>query len=209
MRLLQLVVGDQDAARDVSEGTTDEYATLLCQLVDVIIATRDVLENPVTTADTALAAANALHTTLAEQADLQIPTVALCTRVQTFGVYDEMPAAALIPGRPNRTIVYIEIANFLSEKTSTGQYRTALNGEIEVLTAGGNSVWRHQQPDIIDLSRQRRHDFFLAQLITLPATLGPGEYVLKASIQDELSGKSNQAICPFSMGSTSVATTSP
>ncbi len=209
MRLLQLVAGDQEAARGVSEETTDEYAILLRQLVDVIIATRDVLENPVTTADTALAAADALHTSLAEQADLQIPTVALCTRVQTFGVYNEMPPAALIPGRANRTIVYIEIANFFSEKTSTGQYRTALTGELEVLTAGGNPVWRHEEPNIVDLSRQRRHDFFLAQLVTLPATLGPGEYVLKVSIQDELSGKSNQAICPFSMGSTSVATASP
>ena len=57
----------------------------------------------------------------------------------------------------------------------------------------------------MDLSRQRRHDFFLAQMITLPDTLGPGEYVLKVSIQDELSGKSNQAIHRFSIGSSPVA----
>ena len=68
-------------------------------IVDVIIATRDVLENPVLSAESALEAATALQTSLSEQADLQIPTVALCTRVQTFGVYDEMPAAALVPGQ--------------------------------------------------------------------------------------------------------------
>ena len=74
-----------------------------------------------------------------------------------------------------------------------------------MLTASGQSLWRHDEPEIIDLSRQQREDFFLAQMITLPATLGPGEYVLKVTIQDALSGKSNQAILPFTLGSTSVA----
>jgi len=74
-----------------------------------------------------------------------------------------------------------------------------------VLTPDGRSVWQHQEPDIVDTSRQRRNDFFLAQMVALPATLEPGEYVLKVSVQDELSGKSNQAIHRFSVGTASIA----
>ncbi len=207
--LLQLADGNQDAAGPAPEGTADRATSVLGELRDVIVAVRDSLENPVVAADRALEAANALRATFSEQADLQIPAVALCTRVQTFGVYDEMPAAALVPGRPNRTIVYVEIANFMSEQTPEGQYRTLLSGELEVLTADGAPVWRHEQPDIVDVSRQRRNDFFLAQVITLPATLGVGDYVLKVTMEDELSGKSNQAIHSFSLGTPGVATARP
>ena len=205
LRLLQLAIGDEEAARTPSEDASSETAELLCRLIEAIIATRDALEHPVTASEAALGAVEALRTPLQEQADLQIPTVALCTRVQTFGVYDEMPSGALVANRPNRAIVYIEIGNFLSEQTDDGRYRTMLSDELEILTPDGRSVWHKEEPSIVDLSRRRRHDFFLAQIIDLPNTLGPGEYVLKVSMQDDLSGKSNQAIHRFSIGSSSIA----
>lgn len=205
LRMLQLAVGDDQAAREVPEGLSTEYAALLRGVIDVIVAGRAALDNPVTASDAALQAVDDLRNVLRERADLLIPTVALCTRVQAFGVYDELASDALAAHQPNRAIVYVEIGNFMSEKTGDGRYRTALADELEVLTASGQSLWRHEEPEIIDLSRQQREDFFLAQMITLPATLGPGEYVLKVTIQDALSGKSNQSILPFTLGSTSVA----
>ncbi|MHC4234265.1 MAG: hypothetical protein ACYSUQ_04035 [Planctomycetota bacterium] len=205
LRLLQLAVGDDQAARTPPADTTGEYGALLGKLIDTVIATREALLNPVTASDAALETVEALQTTLQEQSDLRIPTVALCTRVQTFGVYEEMAGDAFVANRANRAIVYLEIGNFMSEQTSDGHHRTVLSDDLEVLTPDGRSVWRHEEPSIVDVSRQRRHDFFLAQMITLPGTLGPGEYVLKVSVQDELSGKSNQAIHRFSILSSSVA----
>lgn len=205
LRLLRLAVGDDQAARKPPGDTSGEYAELLGKLIEAIIATRDALESPLTASAAALEAVEALEVPLRERSDLQIPTVALCTRVQTFGVYDQMPGSALLANRANRAIVYTEIGNFLSEKTTDGRHRTVLSNELEVLTPDGRSVWRREEPNIVDLSRRRRHDFFLAQMITLPETLGPGEYVLKVSVQDELSGKSNQAVHRFSIGSSSVA----
>ena len=72
-------------------------------------------------------------------------------------------------------------------------------------SASGQSVWRHEEPEIVDVCRQQREDFFLAQMVTLPGTLGPGEYVLKVTVQDALSGKSNQAMLRFTLNSTSLA----
>ena len=69
------------------------------------------------------------------------------------------------------------------------------------MTSDGDSLWRHEQPDIVDNARQRREDFFLAQLVTFPSTLGPGEYVLKVSIEDKAAAKACEAVFPFTIGS--------
>ena len=200
LRLLQLAIGDEEAARNMPDDTGDGSITFMTRLIEAIIASRSAMENPMLTAQDALEPVRTLYNTIQERADLQIPTVALCTRVQTFGVYDEMPDDALLANRANRTIVYMEIDNFMSEQSNNGQFRTVLSGELEVLTPSGQVVWHHEEPEIVDLSRQRRRDFFLAQMVTLPNTLGPGEYVLKISIQDELSGKSTQAVHSFALG---------
>jgi len=197
--MLRLALGEHDAARELASTAAGDEADVLGKLMDTIVATRGALENPVSGADGAFTAAKELYVTLEERSDLQIPEVAFCTRVQTFGVYDEMPGDALRAHRPNRVIVYIELANFASQQEANGRYRTELAGELEVLTQGGQRVWRHEEPDIVDESRQRRQDFFLAQMVTLPPTLSEGEYVLKVSIQDALSGKSTQALHPFTI----------
>ncbi|MCP4250884.1 MAG: hypothetical protein GY778_27920 [bacterium] len=206
--LLQLAVGDEQAARNLPADSTGGMSELLTRALETMIAVRRALEHPVTQSEAALQAVSALHTVLREHGDLLIPAVALCTRVQTFGVYDEMADGALLPHRANRAIVYIEAANFFSERTPEGQYRTVLSNRLEVLTPQGQSLWQRQEPSIVDLSRQRRTDFFVAQLITLPDSLGAGDFVLKVTLQDELSGKSNQAIHRFSIGPSSTASVS-
>jgi hypothetical protein len=130
-------------------------------------------------------------------AELLIPKVALCTRVSTFGVYDEMDHAALLPYHPNRTIVYCELDNFHSEPTDDGEYRVTLASRLEILTADGRSLWNHEEPRIEDHSKQRREDFFLAQLVALPASLGPGDYVLKVTVEDQAAAKATEAVYPF------------
>jgi len=200
LRLLQLASGDDQAARDLPDGAAGDFVEPLRHAVNALIAVRDALQHPLTQAEPAVAAVEALNDAVRRRADLLIPTVALCTRVQTFGVYDELATEALQPNRANRAIVYVEVANFASEATPDGRYRTVLSNELEVLTPQGQSLWRQEESNIVDLSRRPRHDFFLAQMVTLPATLGAGEYVLKVTLQDDLSGKSNQAVHPFSVG---------
>jgi hypothetical protein len=68
------------------------------------------------------------------------------------------------------------------------------------LTAAGQSIWQHEEPEIVDICRRRRTDFFVAQRITLPPTLSAGDYVLKVLMEDRLSGKANEGTCVFTIG---------
>jgi hypothetical protein len=208
LRLLQLAAGNDEAAKNLEpagSAASPESAQLLKAMVETAIATREALSSPGADMDRPLQAVQQVHQWLTERSELQIPTVALCTKVQTYGVYDEMPAGSLSPNRANRAIVYVEVGNFRSERTAESRYRTVLSGSIEVLTPTGQSLWRHEQPEIVDVSRQQRQDFFLAEIVTLPETVAAGEYVLKVTIQDQLSGKSNQAMYKFHVGNQSVA----
>jgi hypothetical protein len=163
---------------------------------------RRVLNDPAYPADSVLAQLDGLREKLSTRAELEIPVVALCTRVMTFGVYDEMSPDQLAPYQTNRAIVYSEIRNFASRTDSDGKYETLLTGKLELLTKEGRSIWRHEEPEIKDMSKQRRGDFFLAQLVSFPADLAPGDYVLKVMIQDKLAGKANEGRLEFAVKGT-------
>ena len=62
-------------------------------------------------------------------------------------------------------------------------------------------MWHYEEPDIEDLCRQRRMDFFIAQRVALPPTLPAGEYVLKVLVEDKLSGRAHEAVYPLTISS--------
>ena len=205
---LRLVMGEDDQAATMSDEFDREPAELLCDGVRFFADLRQLLVDPSHPADETLAALETLRTRLRERAELEIPVVALCSRVRTFGVYDEMPPDHLNTRQTNRTVVYTEVKNFVSNKLDDGQYETLLAGRLELLTDDGRLVWDHEEPTIKEVSRQRREDFFLAQLVTFPAGLSPGDYVLKVMIQDLLGGKANEAHVEFTIGPRQVTSTS-
>lgn len=199
LRLAQLALGSQDAARTLPYELTGTERHILQGLVDVGLAVSRAARDPVHAAENALARIDELRTTLVGLADPTITTVAFCRRVVTFGVYEEMETTEFGAGQTVHTIVYCEIRNFTSELTEDERYRTLLGTRLEALTADGQSVWEHEEPDIEDLCRRRRTDFFLAQRIALPPTLPPGDYILKVLVEDHLGGKAHEASHPFSI----------
>jgi hypothetical protein len=58
-----------------------------------------------------------------------------------------------------------------------------------VLDSAGKVVLDVRDLDIEDRCRQQRLDFFIPRLVRLPATLSPGEYVVKVTISDKLGEK--------------------
>src|SRR5690606_8846124 len=62
---------------------------------------------------------------LRTQADLQLPTLQLCRRVEGFGVYEPMEHR-YVAGRARDVIVYCEVANFMSQYTEQSQWETRL-----------------------------------------------------------------------------------
>ncbi len=122
---------------------------------------------------------------------LYIRRIALCRRVQGYGVYETMPAE-ILAGREHAMVVYAEIENFQIARRGD-MHEVALTQQIELFTSEGDEpVWQQPIQRITDQSRNRRRDFFTVQLVRLPGTLGVGNYSLRVRVTD-LNGKTFHA----------------
>lgn len=199
LRLAQAALNEPIEADAVGKALPDEQRRVISGVASLLSAIRHEAVNPQLPGEEALTRAAELTAILAERADPVVPTVALCRRVVTFGVYEEMPAAEFAAGRATPTIIYCEITNLRSEKSPDGLFRSALATRVELLTADGQSVWQHEEPEISDLCRNHRGDFFIAQRVTLPATLKEGPHVLKVLVEDKLSGRAAEQTLRFTV----------
>lgn len=199
LRLTQLALYRDDQAADIPPGLPG--GNILAALMRTASAVRRVARDPSGPGDEAVTSVDALARLLSANADPQVTTVRMCRKVVTFGVYEEMLETEFVAGRSVRTIVYSELRNLRSEQTDDGQFRTHLATRIEVLSIDGESVWQEEVPEIVDLCRVPRRDFFVAQRISLPPTLPAGDYVLKVLVEDKLSGKADEGTLAFSIKS--------
>jgi hypothetical protein len=101
------------------------------------------------------------------QADLIIPTLSLCTRVEGFGVYEP-----------------VEPARFQAMK------------EVVLYTETGLPVWQDKTENIPDLARNRRHDFFVVKKTKFPGNITIGRYLLKVTIVDQQASRVAEATIP-------------
>jgi hypothetical protein len=132
------------------------------------------------------------------QAELAIPTLTLCTKVDGFGRYDPIDPARFPAGKESLTIVYCEIENFSSQQESDkNMWRTELTQDAVLYSETGLQVWSDKRAQITDSSRVRRHDFFVRKLLKLPANLNIGRYVLKVSIVDTQANRVAEASLPI------------
>jgi hypothetical protein len=125
---------------------------------------------------------------LRTQAELNIPTLTLCTDVKGFGSYEPIEPGRFEAGKEHKAIVYCEVENFASVLDDQKRWETRLTQDIVLYTEGnGLEVWRDkaQARPIVDFSRNRRHDFFILKMIRLPANLSIGRYILKVSVVDQ------------------------
>lgn len=206
LRMAQSALNEPIETDAIGKSLPDEQRRIITAAASLLSAIRHEALNPQLPGEEALLRASDLTATLAERADPVVTTIALCRRVVTYGVYEEMPAAEFAAGRATPTIVYSEIRNLRSEKGADGLYRSVLATRMELFTADGKSVWQHEEPEITDLCRNRRGDFFVAQRVTLPATLKEGPHVLKVLVDDKLSGRAAEQSFRFSVqGGTAVA----
>ncbi len=121
-----------------------------------------------------------------DQADLSVSNLTLCKRVDSFGKYDPITPARFPAMKESRAIVYCEIANFRPKQNpSTQLWETNLTEEVTLYTDTGLVAWSDIKRQVTDQCRNRRHDFFAYNIISLPGTLSVGRYVLKVSIHDD------------------------
>lgn len=121
---------------------------------------------------------------LKSRADLSINNAQLCTVVRGFGAYTPFEPARLVYGQPRQLAVYCEVQNFASQFDDKGMWSTKLQMDLVLYTNGGMDVWHMRGIAVDDTCRNRRHDFFIAKAITLPAGLAIDQYSLKITISD-------------------------
>lgn len=132
---------------------------------------------------------------LTAQQALRVPTAKLCTKVDGFGLYTELPTYdgkyKLLAGRRHRLIIYTEVERFAHrEKRQEGKlgYAVELTQDLSLYHAGHREdtlAWRKPNQVITDWSFNKRRDFFVVQIIDLPETLTVGSYRLKVRMTDE------------------------
>jgi hypothetical protein len=136
---------------------------------------------------------------LRDEAELSIPTVALCTRVDGFGRYQPIDPPRFPAMQVNPVIVYCEVANFASRPTDSQMWETKLRQEVTLYTETGLPVWHDKSRDVVDECRDRRHDFFLYDMVKLPGNLSVGRYILKITIEDQTVKRVREATVPIEM----------
>jgi hypothetical protein len=133
---------------------------------------------------------------LESQSDLTLPNAALCTRVDGFGVYEPITPARFAGAKDHPFIIYCEVQNFASQINDKMLWETKLSHEAVLYTETGLNVWSEKSDSIVDLSRNRRHDFFIVKKTKLPANLTIGRYVLKLSVTDQQSNRVAETTVP-------------
>ncbi len=199
LRMMYLLDGQDDKAVASLPGTDGHVQEVVLAHFKALVAAKSAAgRDPALNANQQLEQIEALRKLIRARADLQVPRVALCTAIESFGRYTPIEPAEFKAGEKNRLLLYIEVDNFQSETTPSGLYRTLLNISVSVLTAGGQEVWTMTDSNIEDLARQQRRDFYLTiGELTIDRQLAPGDYVLKVEVEDVLAGKSNGGAAKF------------
>ncbi len=150
-------------------------------------------------------AVETLHGALTLPPSLGLTRATLCTRVNGFGDFVEFPTNeagryAFLAHTEQRAVVYVEVDDFASELNAQGEWVTELSQQLVVYSdRDGIPVWREDWQAGVDASKNRRDDFFIVQIITLPQRLSVGRYHLKIHIRDEKSGAEAERSVEFEM----------
>ncbi|MCH8316649.1 MAG: hypothetical protein IIA64_11810 [Planctomycetes bacterium] len=142
---------------------------------------------------------------LAKEPQLRLSHAALSSRVSGFGAYDEFKKNkagryVFLAHTRQQAVVYVEIEEFKSELNTNSEWVTELSQQLVIFSdRDGIPVWRQPWRPVVDVTKNRRHDFFVVQVITLPDKLSVGRYQFKISVRDERSGAEAEATLELDM----------
>ncbi len=206
LRLLYVVDNQPEKALAEIPGTNAPTQAIIQRIMKMVLtASKSKGRDSAAAATQLLDSVEDLRKLLRTHADLQVATLKLCSKVESFGVFEEIKTASFQVGHRNRVIVYCEIRNFRIEPTEDSQNRVLLAQKIKVLNSEGKTVYDVGDEDVPYISRRPIEDFFLVQLVELPTSLSPGKYILRVYVEDKLAGKATEGQTEFTMRSTTTA----
>jgi len=197
-QLQRLLSSDTSSDPSLAALPPDEKQ-LLATVIDSLAAFRMSLRSGTGLMATRVAPLLALVDRIKAQTPLALPTLALCRSVTQFGVYDSVDPPRFTAGKDTPTIVYCEVENFTSAEQPDGRFETKLRYEAVLYSDGEHSaaVMGKKPTSIVDACRNRRRDFFLADRLTIPASLPVGKYILKVTVVDELANHVAERTVPI------------
>lgn len=126
---------------------------------------------------------------LQEKAQLELRNVTFCHKIASFGNYERFPRDEFSPGQ--EVLLYAEVGNIHSESTTDGRFRTLLKSTLEIYQPGPQGTRVEQielpAPATEDVCRTHRRDYFHSYQFAIPPKLASGPYVLKLTVEDQLS----------------------
>jgi hypothetical protein len=188
---------DEDLAQLSADdrAVVEEYRTLFAQLGQRLGGTDRKADR-----EALMASAQTLSSALDAREKVRIIRALLCKNIAGFGGYEPYPKNEFSMTAVPRILVYTELANFKSQRQPDGQMAVKLVQELSLHKAGNgqkSAVWTEQPVQITDLSRTARNDFFLGQVLRIPANIDAGEYELQVKVSDLADGGSSISVMPL------------
>ncbi|MAD80506.1 MAG: hypothetical protein CMJ50_06645 [Planctomycetaceae bacterium] len=131
---------------------------------------------------------------LANISKLDVRNLAFCSKVESYGRFDEFKTYGFKPGQ--EVLLYVEVENFAVESDSN-RHETELQGEYTIFNVDGKRVANAGLPLDKQVSKNRRHDYFIAYRVFMPKRIEQGHYTLQLTIEDLKGSKSNQSTVEF------------
>lgn len=209
---------------DVSRRLSPESARALAQLRKVlsdIASSESIAGDPASLSTVLSTAAKELAPPPAPRS-LELGSVAMCTRVESFGRFTPYPAAKFVAGRGVPIIVYTEVKNFdqrpavpagaqpSADPASPGAWSVELGQELTLyFDSDGSKQWHQAMQTVRDVARSKRSDYYLVQRIDLPANLSVGRYNLKVLVRDQRTGQEVERALPLEIVADAKLTKTP
>lgn len=128
---------------------------------------------------------------LGQTADLKLRNTTFCHRIVSFGNYERFREDRFTTGQP--VLLYSEVENFTSRRSSNDGFRTILQSAIELYRASDLNQPAATIPlasdTTEDFCRAQRRDYFHSYEFSIPADLEPGQYTLVLRVIDQQSRK--------------------
>jgi hypothetical protein len=202
------------AASQVSSATTIDVAPTAVEVAPSPTSANTGLsalaaESPVNEASDGQSVQSTGSQASAATQQLTIVRSALCSKVEGFGRFKPMASNVFAAGRPIRVIVYTEVDGFASRPARSGdpvqaslpieeQTTVELSQALKLFAdADGVVAWQRPAQRAIETTASRRKDFFLVQIVELPATLTIGRYNLKINLTDSTSRMQAESVLPI------------
>lgn len=131
---------------------------------------------------------------LAAVSNLEVRSVAFCTQVDGYGMYQRFGKYQFSPDQD--VLLYCEVDNVAAEKVKAG-YETQLQGSYEIRDAQGRLVADQDLPMEPEICLNHRRDYFMVYRIYMPQQIPAGSYELRLTIHDKKGGKYGHSSASF------------